>query len=170
MLYLGIPFFPSPYLTPTGTPVHLHQYITQKPQIHLAVSSNPSLPSHIHYMRLDPLFPIDFFRSPFTKLLAHMRNSFRRILRVIMVLVLFQDSLFLANCIRQSGNFSGDCQIPIDVTAEVHRSSSTYVTIGLPRSTPPSNKMYDNSVSDRCPLGPSHPGFLKLDLCRSNQS
>ena len=48
--------------------------------------------------------------------------------------------------IRQAGNCSGDCQAIIDVTAEVHRSSSIYVTTGLPRSTPPSNEIYDYAI------------------------
>ena len=48
--------------------------------------------------------------------------------------------------IRQPGNCSGDCQAIIDVTAEVYQSSSTYVTIGLPRSTPPSNEMYGYAI------------------------
>ena len=48
--------------------------------------------------------------------------------------------------IRQAGNCSGDCQAPIDVTAEVHRNSSTYITIGLPRSTPPASEMYDYAI------------------------
>ena len=48
--------------------------------------------------------------------------------------------------IRQSGNCSGNCQAPIDVTAEVHRNFSTYITIGLPRSTPPAAEMYDYAV------------------------
>ena len=49
---------------------------------------------------------------------------------------------------RQAGNCSGDCQAIIDVTVVVHRSSSTYyVTIGLPRSTPPNNEMYDYALT-----------------------
>ena len=48
--------------------------------------------------------------------------------------------------LRQLGNCSGDCQAIIDVPAEVHRSSNTYITIGLPRTNPPSNEMYDDAI------------------------
>ena len=46
----------------------------------------------------------------------------------------------------QPGNYSGDCQAIIDVTAEVHRTSTTYITIDLPRSIPPSNEICDNAI------------------------
>ena len=51
--------------------------------------------------------------------------------------------------IRQAGNCSGDCQAPIDVTAEVHRTPSTYITIELPRVTPPNNEMYDSALTSQ---------------------
>ena len=48
--------------------------------------------------------------------------------------------------LRQPGNCSGDCQAIIDVTAEVHRLSNTYIAIGLPRTTPPSKEMYEYAI------------------------